>query len=111
MELHRGGAENTWELFDLDFNLKPVNKSSGEPINALHMLNLVRAGLASSQVELRKIANDAIYDVSGFAFDGTQYRRNKVMNLYGVSGLGVERKRYIKLVASFRNCREWKCLH
>eukprot|EP01052_Picozoa_sp_SAG31_P007042 SAG31_NODE_331_length_17518_cov_32.495042_7_plen_532_part_00 len=74
MELHRGGEENTWELFDLDFNLKPVNKSSGEPITALHMLNLVRTGLASSQVELRQIANDAIYDVSGFAFDGTQYR-------------------------------------
>ena len=65
MELHRGPPGSKWELWDLDFNIQPM--SNGKPVTALEMLNLVRER-KTQQIELRPIAVDALYDVSGFAF-------------------------------------------
>ena len=38
----------------------------------MQVLDLVREN-KTEQIALRVIAADALYDVSGFAFDGTQY--------------------------------------
>ena len=71
MELHRGQPNSTWELWDLDFNVQPMHRT-GRPVTALEMLNLVRSN-HPEEIILRTIARDALYDVSGFAFDGLQF--------------------------------------
>ena len=49
----------------MDFNIQPMR--DGKPVTALEMLNLVRER-NTEEIELRPIAVDALYDVSGFAF-------------------------------------------